>query len=193
MSREHSTKPTTFYQLKGYAGLAIMSEHIKKFIPCSKTYCEPFAGLARTCELKHDKIILNDLSEYSNKYCREKFPNAIVENMDFEATIKKYDSEDTFFLIDPPWRKNIYKNNVLPVCDRTPIQYYDKLLNEILPTLKGNWILCVDKDEHEIGKRVSKSKYNNIVLEHPTKVLFGRKVGVRMCMNKVFLEIGETK
>ena len=60
------------------------------------------------------------------------------------------------------------------------------LLNHILPNVKGNWILCVDRDEHEIGKRVSKSIYNNLVIQHPTVKLFGKSVAVRLCSNKEF-------
>ena len=107
----------------------------------------------------------------------------MVTQEDFEKCMLKWDSEETFFLIDPVWRKNIYKNNTKPFCDRTPIQYYDKLLNEIIPKLRGRWILCVDRDEHEIGKRVSRSKHKNIVLQHPTKKLFGRNIAVRLCSN----------
>lgn len=184
---EYSTNPSTFYQLKGYAGLENMAEFIVKYIPKSKIYVEPFAGLGRTTESnRHEKIILNDMSDYAVNYLKKSFPKAIITQEDFEGCIKRWDSYETFFMIDPPWRKNIYKNNSLPFCDRTPIQYYEKLLKEVLPHIKGNWILCVDRDEHEIGKRVSKSGYPNIVVQHPKRVLFGRPIAVRMASNKQF-------
>ena len=188
--KKYSDKPSTFYQVKGYAGLTAMAEYIKPYIPKSSLYVEPFAGLGRTVEEKHDKIILNDMSDYSVKYLKEHFPFAVVTQEDFEECMLKWDSEETFFLIDPVWRKNIYKNNPKPFCDRTPIQYYDKLLNEIIPNLRGNWILCVDRDEHEIGKRVSRSKYKNVVLQHPVRKLFGRNIAVRLCSNMWEIENG---
>ena len=64
----------------------------------------------------------------------------------------------------------------------SPIQYYESIIYW-LSDAKCKWILCVDKDEHEIGNRVSNSGYVNKVLEHPTKKLYGRPFAVRMCSN----------
>lgn len=186
--KTYSQKTSTFLQVKGYPGLENMAKFITPYIPKSKVYVEPFAGLGRTVESKHGRVILNDKSDYAVNYLKSHFPYAEVTQDDFEECILKWDSEHTFNLIDPPWRKNIYQNNALPFNDRTPIQYYDKLLNEILPKLKGHWILCVDRDEHEIGKRVSKSKYENIVIQHPKKTLFNRPIAVRMASNKPFVK-----
>jgi len=186
--KTYSQKSSTFLQIKGYPGLQNMAEYIIQYIPKSKIYVEPFSGLGRTVEKKHDKVILNDKSDYSVNYLKLHFPFAEITQEDFEICILKHDSEDTFFLIDPPWRKNIYQNNPLPFNDRTPIQYYDKLIKEILPKLKGDWILCIDRDEHEIGKRVSKSGYENLVIQHPKKVLFNRPLAVRMASNKPFIK-----
>ena len=97
-----------------YPGLTYTARQISLFFPKCKTYVECFAGLARTskyvtnCEI----MVLNDKSEYSNNYCKKKFPNAIIENMDFLETIKKYDSKDTFFLIDPVWRSDFYDGSI---------------------------------------------------------------------------------
>jgi site-specific DNA-adenine methylase len=188
MKESYSQKTSTFLQVKGYPGLETMAEFIVQYIPKSKIYVEPFAGLGRTTENKHEKVILNDKSDYAVNYLKSHFHYAEITQEDFETCIFKHDSGDTFFLIDPPWRKNIYQNNALPFNDRTPIQYYDKLLKEILPKLKGSWILCVDRDEHEIGKRVSNSGYENKVIQHPNRVLFGRPLAVRMASNKPFLK-----
>lgn len=176
-------------QFGGYAGVKHTAKQIMGCIPDSKIYCEPFAGMARTCdESRHEQVILNDMSDYAVSYLKSHFSYAEVIQEDFETCMLKHDSIDTFFLIDPPWRKNIYQNNTLPFNDRTPIQYYDKLLKEILPKIEGDWILCVDRDEHEIGKRVSKSKYDNLVIQHPNKVLFNRPLAVRMASNKPFIK-----
>lgn len=178
-----SLKPTTFYQLRGYPGLQNMAPMIKPLIPSAHVYVEPFAGMGRTAEPdKHTVMVLNDLSDVARGALHVKFPQALITNEDFVACIKRWDSTGTVYLIDPPWRKNIYQNNVGPVCDRTPIAYYDTLLNHVLPTLRGKWMLCIDRDEHEIGNRVSKSGYRNIVLEHPSKKLFGRPIAVRLAV-----------
>ena len=81
--KKYSDKPSTFYQVKGYAGLTAMAEYIKPYIPKSSLYVEPFAGLGRTVEEKHDKIILNDMSDYAVKYLKEHFPFAVVTQEDF--------------------------------------------------------------------------------------------------------------
>ena len=96
-----------------YPGLTYTARQISLFFPKTKYYVEPFSGLARTAKYSRSQMmILNDKSEYSNNYCKKKFPNAIVENMDFIETIKKYDSKDTFFLIDPVWRSDFYNGTI---------------------------------------------------------------------------------
>ena len=181
-----SMKPSTFYQLKGYAGLATMADAISEYFPKDiNMYVEPFAGLGRTTKFaKSNKIHLNDLSDYAVDYLRKEFPQALVTQLDYHDIFEQYkDVEDMFMLIDPPWRKNIYKNNAKPVfTGNNVIGYYDDVL-KYLKSAKYKWILCVDKAETEIGKRVSKSQWKNIVLEHPTKKLFNRAIGVRLATN----------
>ena len=63
-------KDNAFYLIKGYPGLTNMAEYIMPYIPTSKIYVEPFAGLGRTVELRHDKIILNDMSDYAINYLK---------------------------------------------------------------------------------------------------------------------------
>ena len=152
-------KPSTFYQLKGYAGLATMADAISEYFPKDiNMYVEPFAGLGRTTKFAKSNKIHDIFEQYE-------------------------DVEDMFMLIDPPWRKNIYKNNAKPVfTGNNVIGYYDDVL-KYLKSAKYKWILCVDKAETEIGKRVSKSQWKNIVLEHPTKKLFNRAIGVRLATN----------
>ena len=105
-------------QLGGYAGLKFTAKLIIEQIPDISKYnlwVEPFSGLGRTAEYVKLPKVLNDKSEYANNYCKEEFPDAIVENIDFMETINKYDSPTTFFLIDPPWRSDIYDFNKLTV------------------------------------------------------------------------------
>lgn len=59
-----------------------------------------------------------------------------VENMDFEDVIKKYDSPDTYFYIDPPYWKteNYYSNHDFDRGD------HERLAN-CLKRIKGKWSL----------------------------------------------------
>lgn len=170
---------------KGYAGLYHTAKQIASYIPNPKVYCEPFAGLGRVAKLViAEQIILNDRSEYSNVVCKQEFPNAIITNEDFEDSIKRWDSEDSFFLIDPPWSYRNYRDNPKAFADRNPLAYYKKLF-EILPELKGDWILCCDKDEHEIGKICTKSQYPNLILKTNKKFIWNY-IGVMLTSNKPF-------
>src|SRR5579871_2404682 len=126
---------------KGYAGLAFTARQISEYIPRYKVYCEPFAGLGRVGKyVNADSKVLNDKSQYAYQYLQSHFHTAIVENIDFEECINKYDSTDTFFLIDPPWRKAIYSGHEKYFMDRQPVDYYKRLL-EILPKIQGDFIL----------------------------------------------------
>ena len=178
-------KDSTFYLVKGYPGLEHTAEFIKPLIPKSKIYVEVFAGMGRTVEEdKHETIILNDKSDFAIEKLKDKFPNATITQDDFREVIKKYyKNPDAFLFMDPPWRKNIYKNNNGPEFTETsPIDYYKFILFK-MEFAECKWILCVDKDEHEIGKRVSKSRWTNKVIEHPTMKLYNRPIGVRLASN----------
>jgi len=172
--------------LGGYPGLFHTASKIVKYIPESKIYVEPFSGLGRTVELKHDKIVLNDKSEYANEECRKKFPTAIVENMDFEDTINKYDSEDTFFLIDPPWIFNVYDVREESFCDRDIKSYYSKIL-KLVKNIKGDFIICASNDEQKMDKILTNTAkfrgYNIKQIESDKGVIFGKKARTLLVSN----------
>ena len=196
-----------------YPGLTYTARQISLFFPKCKMYVECFAGLGRTAKYANCKtMVLNDKSEYSNKYCKKKFPNAIVENMDFIETIKKYDSKDTFFLIDPIWRTDFYDGTIKftrkqnfknkkntevltqrelkklrdvyftpkgrAFCDRSVKQYLSDLDN-ILSTIKGHYILTLNKD----GKFNSKFTY---LVKYHRPMIFGNYPSTRLFSNKPF-------
>ena len=178
-------KESTFLQVKGYPGLEHTAEFIKPLIPSSKIYVEVFAGMGRTVEIeKHDKVILNDLSDFAVEKLKEKFPTAEVTQRDYKEVIKEYyQNPDVFLFIDPPWRKNIYKNNEKPVFTHSSvIKYYDRIIY-YLGDAKCNWILCSDNAETEIGGRLSNTIWTNKVLISPTSKLYGRPIAVRMISN----------
>ena len=73
----------------GYPGLAFSAFQISEYIPKCKIYVEPFAGLGRTVESKHDRVILNDKSDYAVNYLKSHFPFAEITQEDFEECILK--------------------------------------------------------------------------------------------------------
>jgi hypothetical protein len=178
-----------------YPGLLRMAKYIGAYFPKSVYYVEIFAGLARTAKYNQSqKIILNDKSNYSNQYCRKKFPKAIIEHLDFIECIKKYDGPDTFFLMDPPWRVDFYQGKGMTgrqkgktggFIDRTSSQYL-KDLSLILPSLKGHYILTLPTNfscRKSKGKTVFPSKFTKKLIHpkphffgnHPSTVLFSNK------------------
>jgi len=181
-------KVETILQISGYGGLHYMKDKIAKYLPKCKTYVEPFAGLGRMAELiQADKMILNDLSDYSISVLKEKFPNAIITQQDFRECIPRWDSEDTFFFCDPPWRKNIYKNHEAPVFNFSNVKNYYLHLFSWFRRIKGNWMITSDNAEVESGKALSRSGFDNIVLkadDTPNQPkIFGRLPAVRLCSN----------
>ena len=177
-----------------YGGLFHMALQISAYIPKSKYYIEPFSGLARTAKYARSQIIiLNDKAIGANKKCEKIYPNAIITNYDFEECIKKYDSKETFFLIDPPWRLDFYngdivkdeiiKNNLrnkkavnLSITDRSVKEYFDQL-QKILPKIKGHYILTLSL------KIKFQSPYEKI-LRHIKPHLFGFHPSSHLYSNK---------
>lgn len=216
MDKQYSQKTNTRLQLEGYGGLEkckhLIIPHFPKKI---KTFIEPFAGLGRITELTiADTYHLNDMSDYAIETLTKKFPTNpagmmdswtgqlhrtyTIDQMDFKDFIIKYmHLEDVFIFCDPPWRKNIYKNNDgerMKKAFRSPRKpaftehniaaYYDALL-KILPNCKGKWMITSDRAETENGKRLQKSGYVNKTEEAPDgcQRFFGRLPAVRLCAN----------
>ena len=192
-------KPYSKYSKKllgGTAGLTHTAKKIVDLFPDMKHYdyfVEPFAGKARTAKILMDrgeplKFVLNDISENVNEYCRDVLMgkcmrDPIIENKSFEQTIEDYDSRRTFFLIDPPWRQMLYKNNSFFECDRTIPQYYRKLVNEILPSIEGDWFLTFNADEHECRGVLTKSIYATKIVTSGKKHIFGKEARTLVASN----------
>lgn len=189
--------------LGGTAGLGLTADQIValwfKLIPKDKkynVYCEPFAGKARTYEVLRDyeaggffvkkmEVYLNDLSPHSQEFCQKEFPEAIVTGVSYEKTIQAVDSENTFFMIDPPWRKKIYTNNDFFRCDQSIPQYYNTLL-DMVETLKGDWFIASSADEHECRGVLTKSKWNTMIVKsNKKKKIFGKPARTMLCSNLI--------
>ncbi|MCK9416497.1 DNA adenine methylase [Candidatus Dojkabacteria bacterium] len=95
-----------------------------------------------------DKIkLLTLINKLNDEYVRDRFDKiSEIHCMDFEDLIKKYDSPDTYFYLDPPYFTG---NN--SVDDGTRVGWYGasdmfdsashKRLCDLLKTLKGKWSL----------------------------------------------------
>jgi len=65
----------------------------------------------------------------------ERLKNAVIECLDFEEVIRRYDSEDTFFYLDPPY----YGTEYYYLSDFTEEDH--KRLLSLLKQVKGKWLL----------------------------------------------------
>lgn len=82
--------------------------------------------------VKHGKRYRVDY--YALRDIHFRLKNVVIENLDFEECIKKYDVKDTVFYCDPPYYK---------------LEYYEerfgdenhKRLYEVLKNVKGKWIV----------------------------------------------------
>lgn len=79
-----------------------------------------------------------------------------IENLDFEDLIKRYDCENAFFYLDPPYTKGQGYNVV-----KTKDFEHERLFN-CLKNLKGKWLLSYN-DSEEIRKLYK--DYNIIEIE----------------------------
>ena len=172
-------------KLGGYPGLAFTCHQIAEYFPPCKIYVEPFAGLGRTAKYaKADKVVLNDMSEFAFNTLKSKFRSAHVTQKDFLDCILENDTADTFFLIDPPWRRELYDGNDAFI-DRHPFEYYTKLL-EVLPQIKANWFVCGDSKERGIKKILTESGYPQIIIKSRRTIL-GKPAQVKIISNKPFV------
>ena len=172
----------------GYPGVKHTAKKIVEHIPIKPIYVEPFAGLGRTSKLiqKYDKMILNDKSEYALNFLRIHFKDAIITDDDFMDCILKHDSVGTVFFIDPPWDTSVYSENELTFCDRKDYEYYEQII-EVLPKLKGDWILASNV-QGAGSNRMRKLNYPNIIVESDKRVIIGKKARTFLMSNKPFIK-----
>lgn len=170
--------PTAF---KGYPGLTHTSKEICEYIPKCNLFVEPFAGLGRISKrVKSDRYVLNDLSDFAVQYLRKHFKHEITK-LDYLECIKLYDSENTFFFIDPPWFDEIYEINPLTAFTIPCKEIYSNL-KEILPKIKGDWIIAGSTDSY-----LSKWDYHHKEVKSKKNYLFGHKARTYLVSNKPFI------
>lgn len=191
-------------KLRGYPGIANTAKQISNYFPETiEVYVEPFAGLGRTAKyanwLKFQ--VLNDKSEYALQYLKKNFREATITNKDYKDCINEWDSQETFFLVDPPWSEGMYNKDfddntdlkgikIKPFVDRSAQQYYNELM-KILPTLKGDWILCSNHNRNTLKKWADSMKYSWLVVES-TKRIMGHHIKTLILSNKPLISKGLT-
>ncbi len=104
-------------------------------------YIEPFGGEFGFYELLNPKppvAIYNDININLYNEIKNKHKNVLYLNRDYKDIIKQYNSEYSFFFIDPPYYKKEYyyeNHNFLTKEDHIE-------LSNIIKGIKGKFILC---------------------------------------------------
>ena len=146
----------------GFPGLTGWANRIAKLIPKCKIYVEPLAGAAKVfqelSETKYKKAILNDKSSFVNEWLHREFKDqAKITKLDFATCIEKYDSKNTFFLIDYPWSKAFYLQS-LYCFNRKRVIDYDEEVLELCRNLKGKFIITTRKENVRMRRSGFKNK-----------------------------------
>lgn len=168
---------------RGYAGLTHTAAEISDFIPKSKLFVEPFAGLGRISKrVKADKIVMNDLSDYAVTYLQKNFHDVTITQVDYLKCIERWDSKDTLFFIDPPWLDEAYDLNPLPAYTEPAFTTYNKL-QSLLPKIKGNWIVAGKVN----GGPLLKWGWEHKLITSRKNAIFGQKAKTYLVSNMKFV------
>ena len=90
--------------------------------------------------------------------CYDQIKSWTIERLDFRDLIKRYDSENSFFYLDPPYHniKGLYKYEL------TDQDYFE--MKELLDRIKGKYLLNINEDEFVLqvfGKPQIRKEYTN--------------------------------
>jgi DNA adenine methylase len=98
-----------------------------------------YGGFGASRVKAHGVYFANKLEKL--KLIKERLHSVTVEHLDFEECIKKYDTPDTLFFLDPPYlnAEHYYKNDFT-------IEDHKRLLN-LLPKIQGKFILTTYHNE----------------------------------------------
>ncbi len=144
----------------GFPGITGISRKLARIIPFCWYYVEPLAGTAKVFqELKLTDLqipILNDKSRFIFDWLKHEFPNVKVTQSDFIHCIKKWDSINTFFIIDHPWNKS-YFDQKFSCFDRDSTKQYDEEILKLCEKLQGKFIITTRKE----NKRMLESGFYN--------------------------------
>jgi len=126
----------------------LYQEFISKYIPDNiEVYVEPFAGsfsvahyllnerFSEYYDILPKKYIYNDINNYNINILADE-----IHHLDYKEIFKLYDSEQTFFYLDPPYYK---KEFIYDGCENYTKDFHIELKNEI-EKLKGNFALSYE-------------------------------------------------
>lgn len=74
----------------------------------------------------------------------ERLDKVYIENLDFEDLIRRYDYENAFFYLDPPYKNG--KDNIYKIVKIKEFEH-ERLFN-CLKNIKGRWLLSYDDNEY---------------------------------------------
>lgn len=123
------TELTKLYKSDATNGIAFL---VKQLITARNTYS--CVGRGKLYKTHSPYITLKNKKQYE-----ERLKNTTILNEDYKSVITKYDSENTFFYLDPPYNnsKKLYKHG----------EFNNKELNDILINLKGMFLLSLNDSE----------------------------------------------
>jgi len=148
----------------GYPGIAGIARKTSMLVPECKYYVEPFAGtvkvyqeLLKRKELGIKHFILNDTSNFTCKWLIKEFHNATITNEDFVKCMKRWDSPETFFLIDQPWNRSYYEQKFSSF-NRDSVAVYDNEIIDLCRKIEGKFIITTRKENQRMIKSGFKNK-----------------------------------
>ena len=106
-------------------------------------YVEPFGGtfsVGNKLKSKPKLKIYNDIKDYGFYIVAD-----VIHHIDFEEVINKYDSENTFFYLDPPYFKKEYYYDM-----ENDIEFHNRLF-KILSNIKGKFLLSYQNHPYIIS------------------------------------------
>lgn len=114
--------------------------------------------------------LLNDKSEFVKNWLVSEFYGlAYITSLDFISIIKLCDNNNTLFLIDQPWHKEIYLQR-FSCFDRKAVKDYDEQVLDICKNIRGKFIICSDRN----NTRMKNSGFKNILIEGDYIVVGGK-------------------
>lgn len=119
---------------------------IEKYLPKDiEIYIEPFGGLFGLYKIMSNKppiSIYNDINKELYTFINSEYKSIYTYNWDYQYVMKRYDSDISFFYVDPPYFGNetYYKNhNFLSREDHLELFH-------ILKNIKGRFMLSYNDD-----------------------------------------------
>lgn len=116
-----------------------------------------FGSLSKTFAIRGHRSMLPIRNGDKLKEASERLQDVVIERLDYEKLIRKYDSERAFFYIDPPY----YECEDLYERDSADSFSEHEQLCELLKTIKGKWLLSYN-DHPFIHKLYEGFKIENV-------------------------------